>query len=110
MDTVFKALSDPCRRAILDLLAERDGRTSGQIEEAVNELGFSLTRFGVMKHLKVLEDARLVIPRRSGRFKHHYLNVIPLQQVVDRWMEPLTQKPMARAMLNLKNSIEGGKK
>ncbi|MEL6751313.1 MAG: helix-turn-helix domain-containing protein [Pseudomonadota bacterium] len=107
MDTIFKALNDPCRRAILDLLAERDGRTSGQIEIALNELGFTLTRFGVMKHLKVLEDAKLLVPRRKGRFKHHHFNALPLVEVMDRWLEPLTQKPMARAMIDLKQSLEG---
>ncbi|EFL90753.1 helix-turn-helix domain-containing protein [Ahrensia sp. R2A130] len=109
MDTIFKALNDPARRAVLDLLRERDGRTSTQIEEALLASGFEMTRFGVMKHLKVLEVADLVTVRRSGRFKHHYLNAVPIQQVMDRWMEPLVAKPLARAVLDLKASIEEDK-
>ena len=66
-----------------------------------------MTRFGVMKHLKVLEGASLVISRKHGRFKYHYLNVVPLQEVIDRWIEPLTQKPLARATLDLKAKLEG---
>lgn len=66
-----------------------------------------MTRFGVAKHLKLLEDASLVVTRRSGRFKHHYLNAAPLQEVVDRWIEPLTQGPTVRAMLDIKADLEG---
>ncbi len=102
MDTIFKALADETRRKLLDMLHERDGQTLSDLEQ---QLG--MTRFGVMKHLKVLEDASLVVTRRSGRFKHHYLNAVPLQQVIDRWIEPLTQKPMARMALDLKAQLEG---
>ena len=102
MDTIFKALADETRRKLLDMLHERDGQTLSELEQ---QLG--MTRFGVMKHLKVLEDASLVVTRRSGRFKHHYLNAVPLQQVIDRWIEPLTQKPMARMALDLKAQLEG---
>lgn len=102
MDAIFKALSDDTRRNLLDMLHERDGQSLSELEQ---QLG--MTRFGVMKHLKVLEEASLVVTRRSGRFKYHYLNAVPLQQVIDRWIEPLTQKPMARAALDLKAKLEG---
>lgn len=102
MEAIFKALADDTRRALLDMLHKRDGQTLSELEQ---QLG--MTRFGVMKHLKVLEDASLVVTQRSGRFKHHYLNAIPLQQVIDRWIEPLTQKPMARIALDLKAQLEG---
>jgi uncharacterized protein YndB with AHSA1/START domain len=65
-----------------------------------------MTRFGVMKHLAVLEEAGLIVPRKRGRFKHHYLNVLPLQQAIDRWIDPLIEKPSARAVLNLKTQLE----
>lgn len=101
-DALFKALADPTRRALLDMLRETDGQTLSDLE---GRLG--MTRFGVMKHLKVLEAAHLVLVRRSGRFKHHYLNAVPLQEVIDRWMDPLVQKPMARMALDLKARLEG---
>ncbi|MEM9168750.1 MAG: metalloregulator ArsR/SmtB family transcription factor [Pseudomonadota bacterium] len=102
MDAVFKALNDPTRRRILDLLREKDGRTLNALVEALD----GMTRFGVMKHLKVLEDASLVVARRSGRFKHHYLNAVPLQTVLDRWIEPFRAKPLARLALDLKTQLE----
>ena len=102
MDAIFKALSDDTRRKLLDMLREKDGQTLSELE---GNLG--MTRFGVMKHLKVLEAASLVISRKQGRFKYHYLNVVPLQEVIDRWIEPLTQKPLARATLDLKAKLEG---
>ncbi len=102
MDALFKALGDETRRKLLDRLRERDGQTLTELEA---ELG--MTRFGVMKHLKVLEEASLVVTRRSGRFKHHYLNAVPLQEAIDRWIEPLTQKPMARMVLDMKAQLEG---
>ena len=64
-----------------------------------------MTRFGVMKHLRVLEEANLVVTRRDGRFKYHYLNALPLQEVADRWMAPYG-KPLARFALNMKNALE----
>jgi uncharacterized protein YndB with AHSA1/START domain/DNA-binding transcriptional ArsR family regulator len=100
VDAVFKALSDPTRRQLLDTLRDRGGLTLTQLEE-----GLGMTRFGVMKHLKVLEVANLVVTRRDGRFKHHYLNALPLQEVADRWMAPYA-KPLARMVLNLKNALE----
>lgn len=102
MDLVFKALSDETRRHLLDSLRQRDGQTLTELESVLG-----MTRFGVMKHLKVLEAASLVVTRRSGRFKYHYLNAAPLQLVVDRWIEPLTQQPLARVMLDLKAELEG---
>ncbi|MEL6532232.1 MAG: metalloregulator ArsR/SmtB family transcription factor [Pseudomonadota bacterium] len=101
MDLIFKALGDPARRAILDRLRKEDGRTLGQLEEM-----FEMSRFGVMKHLGVLEEAGLITTRREGRFKYHYLNALPLQEVVDRWVEPLIVGPTARSVLDLKAKLE----
>ncbi len=107
MDAIFKALGDDTRRKILDTLHRKNGQTLSELEAGVADAGFEMTRFGVMKHLKVLEAANLVVSRKEGRFKYHYLNAIPLQEVIDRWIEPLTQKPLARAALNLKSLLEG---
>jgi uncharacterized protein YndB with AHSA1/START domain len=100
VDAVFKALSDPTRRQLLDTLRDRGGLTLTELEQ-----GLGMTRFGVMKHLKVLEEANLVVTRRNGRFKYHYLNALPIQEVADRWMAPYA-KPLARFALNLKNALE----
>ncbi len=100
MDDVFKALSDPTRRQLLDTLRDRGGLTLTELEQ-----GLGMTRFGVMKHLKVLEAANLVVTRRDGRFKYHYLNALPIQEVADRWMAPYG-KPLARFALNIKNALE----
>ena len=100
MDAVFKALSDPTRRQLLDTLRDRGGLTLTELEA-----GLGMTRFGVMKHLRVLEEADLVVTRRDGRFKYHYLNALPLQEVADRWMAPYA-KPLARFALNIKNALE----
>ena len=102
MDAIFKALSDPARRTLLDALREKDGQTLLQLQEHLD-----MTRFGVMKHLAVLEEATLITTIRRGRFKYHYLNAVPLQQVIDRWIEPLVAKPSARGLLSLKASLEG---
>lgn len=102
MDLIFKALNDPTRRALLDSLRRQDGQTLQELERDP-----VMTRFGVMKHLAVLEAAGLVVTRKSGRFKHHYLNVLPLQEAVDRWVEPLLRKPAARAVIDLKARLEG---
>ncbi|MEO1066953.1 MAG: SRPBCC domain-containing protein [Pseudomonadota bacterium] len=110
MDAIFKALSDETRRNLLDMLREKDGQTLSELEaELARRSGEAqaMTRFGVMKHLKLLEEASLVVTRRSGRFKYHYLNAVPLQEVIDRWIEPLTQKPLARMALDLKAELEG---
>jgi DNA-binding transcriptional ArsR family regulator/uncharacterized protein YndB with AHSA1/START domain len=91
MDPIFKALNDPTRRALLDALREKDGQSLTELEQHL-----ALSRFGVMKHLKVLEEAQLVLPRKSGRFKFHYLNAMPLQEVTDRWIAPFLV-PQAKA-------------
>lgn len=102
MDAIFKALNDPARRALLDSLREKDGQTLSELETQLD-----MTRFGVMKHLRVLEDASLVVARKRGRFKHHYLNAVPLQEVIDRWIDPFLAKPAARAVIDLKTQLEG---
>jgi DNA-binding transcriptional ArsR family regulator/uncharacterized protein YndB with AHSA1/START domain len=101
VDAVFKALADPTRRQLLDALRDKGGLTLTELEA-----GLGMTRFGVMKHLKVLEAAGLVLTRRGGRFKYHYLNAAPIQEAADRWIAPY-QKPFARFALDLKNSLEG---
>ena len=100
MDVVFNALAHPVRRSILDLLRERDGRTLTDIEGHL-----PMTRFGVMKHLKVLEDAHLVVARKVGREKFHYLNPVPIQQISDRWISRYAA-PFVRAMSDLKTQLE----
>ncbi len=102
MDNVFKALADSTRRELLDRLRQRDGQTLLELQSAM-----SMTRFGVMKHLEVLETANLVVTHRQGRFKYHYLNAAPVQELVDRWIEPITRQPMTRALLDLKSDLEG---
>lgn len=102
MDAIFKALNDPARRALLDSLRAKEGQTLSDLEAQLD-----MTRFGVMKHLKVLEEANLVTSKKSGRFKYHYLNAVPLQEVIDRWIEPLLAKPVARGILTLKTHLEG---
>ena len=100
MDAIFKALNDPARRALLDSLRARDGQTLTELEEQLD-----MTRFGVMKHLKVLEEAHLVTTRREGRFKYHYLNPLPLQEMIDRWVNPFLQ-PQVAALSDLKTRLE----
>lgn len=97
---VFRALGDPTRRFLLDLLYERDGQTLTELES-----GLEMTRFGVMKHLKVLEEANLVVTRRSGREKLHFLNPIPIRMVHDRWIDKYTERRVT-ALLDLKNQLE----
>ncbi len=104
MEAIFKALSDETRRSLLDRLRERDGQTLTELESTLG-----MTRFGVMKHLGILEAASLIVTRKQGRFKYHYLNAAPLQELVDRWIEPFTQQPLARVMLDLKAELEGAK-
>ena len=99
-DRVFKALADPTRRLLLDRLFERDGRTLTDLESDL-----TMTRFGVMKHLRVLEDAGLVITRRSGREKLHFLNPVPIRLIHDRWIDKYTEGPAA-ALVELKNELE----
>jgi DNA-binding transcriptional ArsR family regulator len=99
-DAVFKALADPTRRNLLDRLFEQDGRTLGELEQ-----GLEMTRFGVMKHLRVLEDAGLVVTRRAGREKHHFLNPVPIRELHDRWIDKYTERRVT-ALLDLKNKLE----
>ena len=99
-DKVFKALADTTRRHLLDRLFERDGRTLGELEE-----GLEMTRFGVMKHLRVLEEAGLVVARRAGREKHHFLNPVPIRQIHDRWIDKYTERRVS-ALTQLKSSLE----
>ena len=99
-DAVFRALSDPTRRHLLDLLFERDGRTLGELDAELE-----MTRFGVMKHLRVLEEAGLVVTRRSGREKLHHLNAVPIRQIHDRWIDKYTERRVS-ALLELKNELE----
>jgi DNA-binding transcriptional ArsR family regulator len=99
-DRVFKALADPTRRLLLDRLFERDGRTLGELESQVE-----MTRFGVMKHLRILEDAGLVVTRRSGREKLHFLNPVPIRLVHDRWIDKYTEGPAA-LLAELKRTLE----
>ncbi len=101
MDRIFKALADPARRTLLDALRQRDGQSLQDLTELLD-----MTRFGVMKHLGVLQDAGLVVTHKKGRFKYHYLNAVPLQQTIDRWIEPMRAKPAAQAVLNLKENLE----
>jgi uncharacterized protein YndB with AHSA1/START domain/DNA-binding transcriptional ArsR family regulator len=100
MELVFKALADPSRRMLLDRLFTRDGQTLGQLCAEVK-----LTRFGVMKHLKVLEAAGLVTTRRSGREKLHYLNPVPIRLVHDRWITKYAE-PWVGALGDLKRELE----
>ena len=100
MDDLFKALNDPARRALLDSLRRKDGQTLSDLEEQLD-----MTRFGVMKHLKVLEDAHLIVTRRQGRFKYHYLNALPLQEMLDRWVAPFL-RPQAQVLSDLKTQLE----
>jgi DNA-binding transcriptional ArsR family regulator len=99
-DGTFKALADPTRRLLLDLLFLKDGRTLKELEIEV-----SMTRFGVMKHLKVLEEAGLVVTRRSGREKLHYLNPVPIRAIHDRWINKFSERQLS-ALMALKRNLE----
>jgi DNA-binding transcriptional ArsR family regulator len=99
-DRVFKALSDPTRRFLLDRLFTRDGRTLTELESEL-----AMTRFGVMKHLRVLQEAGLVATRRSGREKLHYLNPVPIRLLHDRWLDKYTERRVS-ALVNLKTELE----
>lgn len=97
---IFRALADPSRRLLLDLLFETDGRSLSDL--AAN---LDMGRFGVMKHLNVLEKAGLISTKKVGREKLHYLNPVPIQQIHDRWVSKYTQ-PWASALVSLKKSLE----
>jgi DNA-binding transcriptional ArsR family regulator len=99
-DRVFKAMADPTRRFLLDRLFERDGRTLTELESDLE-----MTRFGVMKHLRLLEEAGLVVTRRSGREKLHFLNPVPIRLIHDRWIDKYTEHHVS-ALVDLKNQLE----
>ena len=101
MDAVFKALADPTRRGLLDELFKRDGQT---LSALVRRL--PMTRFGVMKHLRVLEEAGLVTTQRRGREKLHFLNPVPIRLVHDRWVSKYAE-PLAATLSGLKRELEG---
>lgn len=101
-EAVFRALADPSRRRLLDLLFERDGRTLSELEAQL-----PMTRFGVMKHLRVLEEARLITTRKVGRERLHYLNPVPIQLISDRWINKYAAV-RASALADLKTVLEGG--
>jgi DNA-binding transcriptional ArsR family regulator len=102
-DQVFKALGDSSRRFLLDLLFKRDGQTLGELESEL-----AMTRFGVMKHLRVLEQAGLVVTRRSGREKLHFLNPVPIRLIHDRWIDKYTERQVS-ALVDLKTTLESKK-
>jgi len=99
-DRVFKALADASRRVLLDLLFQRDGQSLSELEAELD-----MTRFGVMKHLRVLEEAGLVITRRSGREKLHFLNAVPIRLIHDRWIDKYTERQIT-ALVDLKRILE----
>jgi DNA-binding transcriptional ArsR family regulator len=104
MDEVFKALADPTRRELLDRLFERDGQTLGALEAEL-----PMSRFGVMKHLRVLEEAGLITAQKRGREKLHFLNPVPIRLIHDRWVSKYAQ-PWASALSELKRDIENEEK
>jgi DNA-binding transcriptional ArsR family regulator len=99
-DRVFKALADPTRRFLLDRLFLGDGRTLTDLESELE-----MTRFGVMKHLRLLEEAGLVVTRRSGREKLHYLNPVPIRLIHNRWIDKYTERQVS-ALVDLKTELE----
>src|SRR4051812_22379372 len=98
-DRVFKALADPTRRFLLDRLFVRDGRTLTELESELE-----MTRWGVMKPPRVLEDATLVVTRRSGREKLHYLNPVPIREIHNRWIDKYTERRVS-ALVDLKHEL-----
>jgi DNA-binding transcriptional ArsR family regulator len=100
MDDVFRALADPTRRGLLDELFEEDGQSLSVLEQRL-----PMTRFGVMKHLKVLEEAGLVITRKRGREKLHFLNPVPIRLIHDRWVSKYSE-PWVSALTGLKKGLE----
>jgi len=97
---VFKALADPTRRALLDLLHLEGGQS---LTDLVSHM--EMTRFGVMKHLRLLEEAHLVVSRKAGRRRLHYLNPVPIRQVYERWIDKYTE-PTATLLTDLKATLE----
>ena len=102
-DRVFKALADSTRRHLLDRLFARDGRTLTELESELE-----MTRFGVMKHLRLLEEAGLVVTRRSGREKLHFLNPVPIRLIHDRWIDKYRERRVS-ALASLKHELEKAK-
>src|SRR5215204_5663976 len=100
MDDVFRALGDPTRRSLLDELYKQDGQTLKALEERL-----PMTRFGVMKHLKLLEEANLVVTRKRGREKLHFLNPVPIRLVHDRWVSKYAE-PWTATLTGLKRDLE----
>ena len=100
MDEVFKALADPSRRELLDRLFKRDGQTLMELSGYLD-----MTRFGTMKHLRILEDANLIVTRREGRTKLHYLNPVPIQRIYDRWVSKYASG-IVRTLSSLKDQLE----
>ena len=100
MEKVFKALADGTRRKLLDALRRRDGQTLSELEQR-----FAMTRFGVMKHLRILEAAGLIVTRRVGREKLHYLNTVPIRSIHDRWISKYAE-PWVSALAELKGDME----
>jgi DNA-binding transcriptional ArsR family regulator len=100
MDEVFKALGDPTRRRLLDRLFDQDGQTLSALEARL-----PMTRFGVMKHLKVLEEANLVVTRKRGREKLHFLNPVPIRLVYERWVSKYAE-PWAATLTGIKRELE----
>jgi DNA-binding transcriptional ArsR family regulator len=100
-DAIFKALADSGRRVLLDALYADDGQTLGGLCRHLP----AMSRFGVMKHLGVLEQAGLVVTHRSGRAKHHYLNPVPIREIQDRWITKYAQ-PVTAAMIGLRRKLE----
>lgn len=104
MDLIFKALSDPTRREILDALFAKDGQTVGELSLQFED---QMGRFGVMKHLRVLEEANLVITQREGRNKHLFLNPVPIEEVANRWISKYAAR-FTSALVELKHSTQEG--
>jgi DNA-binding transcriptional ArsR family regulator len=100
-DSVFRALADIGRRSLLDALRDRDGQTLGELCDVLPDM----TRFGVMKHLRVLEDAHLVAVDKRGRSKFHYLNPVPIREIHDRWISRYAE-PMVVGLLALRDAAE----
>ena len=105
MDAVFRAIDDPSRRRLLDELFERDGQTLGELCAYLPDM----TRFGVMSHLGVLEEAGLVVPQKKGRYKYHYLNPVPIRLIHDRWISRYSERTVG-AIADLKTRVETGDK
>ncbi len=99
-DVIWRALADPTRRHILDLL-RRQPRTTGELVAAISDM----TRFGVMKHLSVLEEAGLVVVRKRGKYRWNFLNPVPIRRIYERWMQPMAEAP-AVSLLKLEEFLE----